>query len=260
MIFLHNLPCQSLLVRTIGLPWCHVHAGLKARPDGMEGYEAARRDFESLFQESSPRSSHSTPLNKPLTANSMRIKDVELKLLRQLADSDDVVDPLVDLWVGERADASQMLRNMEEVGNCSPGLQQEEGQLRAMIERYGIEWVEPMSRLAVLLFTKGRNTEAIDLAWKVLEAKPWHFEAGQLLVVMLLREGRYPEALKVARSYSLPPLNENTNHRRRKAWVEEKLWQANEFLTQARMVTVSAIKEDSSVEELCSLEEDFCWQ
>jgi hypothetical protein len=212
------------------------------------------------LNDSSSRGSLSSSFIKPLTANSKRIKELELKLLSELADSDDVVDQLVDLWVGERADASQVLRDMEQVGSCSPGLQREEVQLRAMVERYGREWVEPMSRLAVLLFTKGQNSEAIDLTWKVLEAKPWHFEAAQLMVVMLLREGRSLEALRVAKTYCLPPLNKRTNHRRRKAWVQKKLWQAQEFLTRSRVATISAIQEDFSVEELCSVEEDFCWQ
>jgi hypothetical protein len=265
VVIVQNGLCQAFLVPLKDC-WSCRDAGCQLQENssiGMEEYEAARAKFESYLEDSSSEGSHSctsTSYIKPLTANSKRIKEVELKLLSELAESDDVVDPLVNLWVGERADASQILRDMEEVGNCSPGLQKEEVQLRAMIERYGSYWVEPKSRLAVLLFTKGRYSEAIDWTWTVLEAKPWHFEAAQLMVVMLLREGHFVGALRVAKSYCLPQLNERTHHKRRKVWVQKKVRQAKEYLKQSAMVTISPIQEDSSVEELCSLEEDFCWQ
>jgi hypothetical protein len=259
VIGLEGLQCQAFHVPNKGRS-SNLDSRLQTSSNGMDGYEAAREAFETSFRDSSSRSSLSSSFAKPLTANSKRIMELELKLLAQLADSDDVVDPLVDLWVGERADASHILRDMEEIGTCSPGLQREEGLLRDMVERYGLEWVEPMSRLALLLFTKGRNAEAIELTRKVLEIKPWHFEAGQLMVVMLLREEYYAEALKVARSYCLPSLNEHTNNRRRKAWVQEMTRRAQEILRQARMVTVYATQADSSLEDLCNLDVDFCWQ
>lgn len=228
--------------------------------DGMEEFENARQEFEKLMT-TSPRSSTATASmqdkKKPLTASTKRLMELELKLLKQLDDSDEVVDPLVELWTAERADAAKDLQEME-LGNCSPGLVREEAQLRAMIERYGSEWVEPMSRLAVLLFTKGRLMEAMDLIRKVLIVKPWHFEAGQLLVVMLLRNGDYTSAIKAARSYTLPELNEHTQNRRRKKWVNEKVKLAQEMLRGALEATTTAIHPDVTTE--CPVDEPFCWQ
>jgi hypothetical protein len=228
----------------------------------MGEFEMARQEFENLMTIGSDYSASapSTPPSnnvKPLTANSQRLKKMEIELLVALTDSDDAIDPLVELWESERADSVQELRAME-VGTCSPGLFHEEEQLRAMIQRYEKDWVEPMSRLALLLFTKGRLEEAIDLTRQVLDVKPWHFEAGQLLVVMLLRKSDYKGAVHAARTYSLPALNDNTNNKRRAAWVEQKVRQAQEMFRQAQAATVAAAQDDP-IEE-CPLEEEFCWQ
>lgn len=232
----------------------------------MEEFEAALQEFELLMKPSKSDSSLTTtttsenllsPGVKPLTASSRRNMELELKLLRQLEESDDVVDPLVELWTAERLDAAKDLQEME-LGNCSAGLVREEAQLRAMIQRYGSEWVEPMSRLAVLLFTKGRLMEAMDLVRNVVQVKPWHFEAGQLLVVMLLRNGDYAGAIRAARTYTLPELNENTHHRRRKRWVNEMTRQAQEILRNSLEATTTAVHPDITAE--CPVDEPYCWQ
>eukprot|EP00529_Nitzschia_sp_RCC80_P033702 CAMPEP_0113491140 /NCGR_PEP_ID=MMETSP0014_2-20120614/27404_1 /TAXON_ID=2857 /ORGANISM="Nitzschia sp." /LENGTH=211 /DNA_ID=CAMNT_0000384925 /DNA_START=22 /DNA_END=654 /DNA_ORIENTATION=+ /assembly_acc=CAM_ASM_000159 len=75
---------------------------------------------------------------KPLTASSRRLKEVELRLLQDLNDSNDTLEPLVELWSRERADAAEELKAMET--SCSPGLYKEERQLRQMIDRYGTDW------------------------------------------------------------------------------------------------------------------------
>lgn len=233
--------------------------------EGMEEFETARQEFEKLMISSSKEQQEATSATQQrkhsdktlLTASSKRLKELELKLLKQLEDSDDVVDLLVELWTAERADAAKDLQEME-LGHCSPGLVQEESQLRSMIERYGSEWIEPMSRLAVLLFTKGRLMEAMDLTRSVLQAKPWHFEAGQLLVVMLLRVGDYASAIQAARVYTLPNLKESTQNRRRKRWVGKKVQQAQEMLRDALEATTIAVHPDVTSE--CPVDEPYCWQ
>ena len=236
----------------------HSHPLLAIPEEGMEEFEAARHQFEEMMSitETSKEASPTTTV-KPLTASSKRLMELELKLLEQLEDSDDVVDPLVELWTAERQDAAKELQEME-LGDCSPGLVREEAQLRAMIQRYGSEWVEPMSRLAVLLFTKGRLAEAMELERKVLEVKPWHFEAGQLLVIMLLREGHFQSALRAAKTYMLPNFNEHTDSRRRKQWVREKVSQAQGLFRQALEATTTAVHGD--VTDECAVDEPYCWQ
>ncbi|KAL3895292.1 MAG: hypothetical protein SGARI_007494, partial [Bacillariaceae sp.] len=215
----------------------------------------ARHQFEHMMM-TQAQTAQADSCVKPLTASSKRFMEIELKLLMQLEVSDDVVDPLVELWTAERSDAARELQEME-LGDCSPGLVREEQQLRAMIQRYGMEWVEPMSRLAVLLFTKGRTTEAMDLVRKVLEIKPWHFEAGQLFVIMLLREGQYKSALRAARSYMLPNFNDHTDSRRRKRWVREKVIQAQGLFQQALEATTIAVHADLTDE--CQVDDPYCW-
>jgi hypothetical protein len=243
----------------------HQYHPLLARSEEgeFEDFEPVRQELEMLIMASkdalktSAQTHRRYPFVKPLTSSSKRLMELELELLKKLEESDDVVDPLVELWTAERADAAKDLQEME-LGNCSPGLVQEEARLRAMIQRYGSEWVEPMSRLAVLLFTKGRLVEAIGLIRNVLQVKPWHFEAGQLLVIILLRNGEYASAIRAARVYTLPDLNENTQNRRRMRWVNEKVAQAQEILRHAVEATSIAVLPDVTSE--CPVDEPYCWQ
>jgi hypothetical protein len=183
-------------------------------------------------------------------------------LLQGLVDSDDPLDPLVDLWMKERADAADQLKAMET--SCSPGLRKEEEQLRQMIDQYGTDWTEPMSRFALLLFTKGSRAaleESKSLCRTVMSVKPWHFETSQLLVAILLRQGDFQQALKTTRIYCLPPLNERTDNKRRRQWVQNNLTMAREEFYRAHMATV-IVRQDDAAEDLCSLETEgeFCWQ
>jgi hypothetical protein len=230
-----------------------------SKEEGMGEFEAACQEFERLIMASDFKAPRLNKIHtvKPLTASSRRLMELELSLLKKLEESDDVVDPLVELWIAERSDAAKDLREME-LGNCSPGLFREEAQLRSMIQRYGSEWVEPMSRLAVLLFTKGHLVEAMSLVRNVLQVKPWHFEAGQLLVVLLLRKGDFAGAMKAARVYTLPEFNENTQNRRRVRWVKEKVAQAQEILREALEAKSAAVH--PSVTSECPVDEPYCWQ
>ena len=231
----------------------------------MEDFERARQAFEDDLEMwiaagvfgSPPATATGTKNEKPLTASAKKLKELELQFLEYLKDSDDTIDPLVELWMSEREDAALELWNM--MDHCSPGLHHEERALRAMIDQYGDDWVEPMSRLAVLLFTKHEVAEAEDWCWKVLRAKPWHFEMAQLLVVLLLRKGELPKAIRVAREFSLPSLNDRTNHKRRRAWVQRRMAQAQDMLQRAELATAALVHDDPFDE--CPLgQEDKCWQ
>ena len=199
-------------------------------------------------------STSSSPNIHVLTSHSERIKEMELHLIECLENSDEAVDTLVDLWVREREDASQILRQMET--NCSDGLRVEEQILRSLIERYQDEWVEPMSRLAVLLFTKGLYEEATRWCHAVLHAKPWHFETGQLLVACHLRENEYGLAIQAAREHTLPELNESTNNKRRRSWVQKNKARIQQWLQMAREASEDAVHD--SVDDECPVDE-VCW-
>jgi tetratricopeptide (TPR) repeat protein len=228
----------------------------------MQEYEDARKAFEQEMV-SLPTVQSQEEEEEPavlLTASTERIKEMELNMLEYLQDSDAVIDPLVDLWTRERPNAAEDLISMERY--CSPGLVKEAAALRRIIDEYDA-WVEPKSRLAVLLFTKGLYEEAEYWCQEVLRAKPWHFEVGQLLVVLYLRMGYYEQAILVARQYSLPALNERTDHRRRRAWVEAAMGAAREELQEARKAANLAVSSDPM--EQCPVEAggantSRCWQ
>ena len=191
-----------------------------------------------------------------LTAHRERIQEMELHLLDSLEDSDDGIDTLVDLWIGERGeDASYALHQMEL--HCSKGLVLEEKMLRSLIERHGDEWAEPMSRLAVLLFTRGQYEEATHWCYQALKVKPWHFETGQLLVALQLRQEDLVMAVRAAREYGLPELNDSTDHKRRRAWVAKNRAILQERLQKSRRATEDIHHDDFFSDEECLGE--YCW-
>jgi hypothetical protein len=197
--------------------------------------------------------------NKPLTASSKCLKEMELALLEVLMDSNDAVDLLMDLWMREPEDAAGALCQIEQ--HCySPGLVQEERVLRDMIDYYQTDWVKPMSRLALVLFTKGIYDKATRWCETVLAVKPWHCEVAQFLIVVQLRQQNFGQALLTACRYALPALKETTEHKRRQKWVQWATAKAKERLQRAQVTTAVATL-DEQLEE-CPLggENVYCWE
>ena len=191
-----------------------------------------------------------------LTAHRERIQQMELHLLDSLQDSNDGIDTLVDLWIGERGEeASCALHQMET--HCSKGLVLEEKLLRSLIDRHGNEWAEPMSRLAVLLFTRGQYEEATHWCYAALQVKPWHFETGQLLVALWLRQENLVMAVRAAREFGLPELNDGKDHKRRRAWVAKNRAILQERLQKSRRATEDIHHDDFFSDEECLGE--YCW-
>lgn len=205
-----------------------------------------------------------------LTSHEEHVKEMELHLLDRLQESDEAIDPLVDLWMGEHGqEAAQAMHRMEtECGGGPQGLEKEEAVLRSLIQIHQEQeediknngWVEPMSRLAVLLFVKGQYAEATEWCYRVLDKKPWHFETGQLLVALWLRRENLAMAVRVARQYTLPDLNQATNHKRRRAWVERNRSVLTDILQSSRRAS-EAFHHDESLflegEEEC--QDEYCW-
>jgi tetratricopeptide (TPR) repeat protein len=220
----------------------------------MEEYDDARQAYEHLLM-----TLHENEDDKPktLTASSKRVKEMELQLLDHLEHTDESIDPLVDLWTLEREDAAPILRRMEE--QCSPGLLEEEAQLRNMIDYYGDEWAEPMARLALILFTKRQYQDAAILCQRALEVKPWHFEVGKLLVAIELRQQQFELALKTARHYTLPELNSRTANKRRREWVQKWQSKAREVLEQDKLTATNMVQ-DKQLDDCPLVDgEDLCW-
>ena len=227
---------------------------LKEPAFGMEDYDAARQTFERLHFDDSRGTLKAGPL--PMTSNVQRLRRMEVKLLEALKDSDQAIDPLVELWVKERRDASEALHYMIQSEN--PDLYQEEMALRQMMQDYEEDgWVEPHGRLAVLLFMRGELWEALDLCDFVLWVKPWHFEVAQLLVVIFLRLGDMGRALDVRRNCVLPHLQ---HPKSRQKWVERMSRLARERLDHAEEISATATLDVSVTEECPVGDDDQCWQ
>ena len=199
-------------------------------------------------------------VEEPLTTGSKRRKEVELQLLEHLKESNEPIDPLIDLWSSERQDAAAVFESMEEV--CSPGLKEEEMTLRQMIDESEMEWAEPMVRLALLFFVKGQYDESLNWSQKALDVKPWHFEGGRLLVVLHLRMGQFGQALQAARRHLLPALNDRTSNKRRTDWVNEVMNKALQILKEAE--TAASTKRQGEFLDMdeCPIIEGriLCWE
>jgi hypothetical protein len=215
----------------------------------MEDFEGARQAFERLALDTSTGTLKPGPL--PMTANVERLRRMELKLLETLGDSDQAIDPLVELWVKERRNAAEALFHM--INSQHHDLEAEETMLREMMDDYGEDgWVEPHGRLAVILFMKGEYMEVLDLCDYVLYHKPWHFEVAQLMGVTFLRLGDFRTCLKVTRECVLPPLR---HPKRRKQWLDRMTRTAQERLAYASTISTKEVTVDVS-----AVTDESCWQ
>ena len=188
----------------------HVHREL-------QDLEEARAAFESLMTE------HELLPENVLTATSRRRRQLEMKLLRKLEDSDEAVDELMRLWMLEHGSGpAAAMEEMEE--EASSGLVREQEVLLAMMEDFP-GWAEPIMRLATVMYVKGYAGKARELAKASLKLKPWHFDAIQLLKLLALRDGNVGEALAYARQ-ALPPVGS----KRRSAWVHRAVHEAERQL------------------------------
>jgi hypothetical protein len=229
----------------------------------LEKLERARANFETLMRNDAqlkdaqkavlPHSKEEyTP--DPLTESSRRRRLIEMELLEALQDSNDAVEELMSLWMVERGrKAAEDLTEMENV--CSPGLEEEEKMLRDMMDQHGIHWAEPVSRLASLLFFKGRSEESEQWCDVALAVKPWHFEVVHTHVLNALRDQDMARAIRWQRR-ALPPLNPGTKNKRRKAWVERALRDAQESLEKAEALVAQLRGRGGE----SSLQENEMWQ
>lgn len=161
----------------------------------------------------------------PLTFGARQRKELEVQLLQQLEHSDDSIDALMNVWIHE---APAAIREMDAIrlfeDHCA-SLEFVEQSLRSIISTHP-NWPEPMNRLALVLGLQGRYDEAQMYLEDVLRWKPWHFEAQHMNVLLALRRGGVGAGVVAARN-SLPPLRQ---HKRRRAWVEHAVRQAQSRL------------------------------
>lgn len=195
-------------------------------PDDIE---EARRRLEKVVQER-PLPERERP---PLTSIGRERRLVEIQLLENLDGSDEPLDDLWALWCSERGPApSRELRKAEEMTMDQRQWGEVEQVLRDLIHENGKHWVEPVNRLATLLYMQGRLEESKHLCEVVLEEKPWHVGAlsGIVMVCAGLNDvtsARYWAARR------LPPIQATGSNRRRSEWSERAVMDAKNALKHA---------------------------
>lgn len=195
----------------------------------LQDMEEARRQFESmmgplLFQ-NLYNDSNTNMSNVPLTSAARRRRQVEIHLLQSLNNSDDALDELMSLWIHEcpcLTASTALVKLME--SECSFG-SAEETLRKILSDCPAAIWPEPAARLALLLFLQGQYRESQEYTDAVLSAKPWHFEALQLQVLLKLVMSSVDQAgAVVAARAGLPPVQQP---RKRAAWIKRAVSQAN---------------------------------
>ncbi|GAX15158.1 hypothetical protein FisN_12Lh141 [Fistulifera solaris] len=112
-----------------------------------------------------------------LTTLERERRSMEIALLKNLAQGDDSVADLTNLWCRERGTkAAARLYKVEQM-MAESRWEDAERELRKIIQHYGFYWVEPIHRLATLMILQKRWLEAEKMLLIVLAVKPWHVGA-----------------------------------------------------------------------------------
>ena len=148
------------------------------------------------------------PKAPPLTSIGRERLEMEITLLESLGDSDDAIPQMWDLWYTSRGPkaAAELMATERLVAQGQPeAWKQAEDLLRDLIAREGIHWVEPVNRLATLLFLQNRYEDSLELCLLVLAVKPWHF--GALSGIVLVYQGLQDnENMMAYAQQRMPPL------------------------------------------------------
>jgi len=137
--------------------------------------------------------------------------ETEIQLLESLAESDGAISQLWDLWYTSRgpraAEELMATEKLVAMGNPNAWKQAEE-MLRKLIAKEGLYYVEPVNRLATLLFLQDRLEESLELCLLVLNLKPWHFGALSGIVMVYQGLGDTKGMMEFA-GQRMPPLPKN---------------------------------------------------
>jgi hypothetical protein len=145
----------------------------------------------------------------PLTTIGREILEAEITLLESLVESNDAMDQFWSLWYNARGPgpANDLMETEALVAQATPeAWKKAEELLRQLITREGVHWVEPVNRLATLMFLQSRFQESKDLCEIVLTLKPWHF--GALSGIVMVCQGlNDKEGMMEYAGQRMPPLS-----------------------------------------------------
>jgi hypothetical protein len=187
------------------------------------------------------------PPPPPLSTIERDRRLAEIDMLKALVDGDEASSQLWDLWYSERgAKALALLQQADQLMGDPTSWQECERILVALIDDYGIYFVEPVNRLATLYYLQGRMEWSYKLCQAILKVKPWHFGAlagivqvciglGDRNAARVWSEKRLPTTIA---GTSFPPFaspddDDGPVNPRREEWVERAVVQAKELLKKA---------------------------
>ena len=180
------------------------------------------------------------PKPPPLTSAERDRRMAEIELLQALEDSDDTLQDLWDLWFSARGKTAKERLEQADEFMANGNILAAEKMLKQMIREYGVYWVEPLNRLATLLYLDGRLEESFQLCLVVLHLQPHHFGALSGIVAVCIGLGKREEARRWAdkrlptrvASSSFPPFaQDGPTNPRRKEWVVRAVKQAQEAIS-----------------------------
>jgi hypothetical protein len=181
------------------------------------------------------------PPQPPLTSSERDRRLMEIEILADLEDSDEPLQDLWDLWFMERGTTARDRLEQVDAFMSSGQVTAAESMLKQMIQDYGVYWVEPINRLATLMYLDGRFEESYQLCLVVLHLRPYHFGAlsGIVAVCTAMRdrekarrwaEKRLPSLIS---STSFPPfVSDGPKNPRRREWVQRAVQSAKDALRQ----------------------------
>jgi hypothetical protein len=196
--------------------------------DNVEDLEEARRTFEAMLVPAIFEKRH------PLSFAERRRRQIEIELLRELENSDEALDQLMDLWIHAcpcEAESIDALLLME----CQT-TPETENTLKRIISKCP-DWPEPISRLALLKFVKGDYDECQECVHLVLRLKPWHFEMRQMQVLLDLARHNRKTAIADAR-LGLPPMSQP---KKRSYWIAQMVRAAERQLAELELDAVESL-------------------
>ena len=278
----------------------------ESRNDGESSsfdVDAVRKQLESLLVSDEEDDSSSTKKNKkddfeldvflslsieskenitlppppPLSSIERDRRLAEITVLKGLNEQDDASE-LWTLWYSERgATAKSQLEKADSLmGNPESWKECEKG-LKALIDEYGVYFVEPLNRLATLYFLQNEFDKSYNLCLLILKIKPWHFGALSGIVQVCIGRGdrngarfwaeqRLPNAVS---GKSFPPFSEDgPMNPRRQEWVEEQVNLAEKMLKKAERETKISFGEKDTYHQdirenkssLTDDEDESAWQ
>lgn len=156
----------------------------------------------------------------PMTQSRKEQKLIEMHLLHSLQESDEALSDIWSHWFAEQgADPAAELLRGEELASRGPEHFDEAEQIfRDLIASHGLYWVEPINRLATLLYRQNRLQESKECCELVLTVKPWHFGALSGIVLVCTKMRDMVNA-KMWADRRLPAFQAAGDNSQRKQWV-----------------------------------------